>query len=67
MLRGAAELEAAGSDPRATAHDLTMLVRGAVRFAADPSAPAVAGVSEDGSATLREMARSTPYPRSCAC
>lgn len=61
VLRGAAELDAAGSDPRATAHDLTMLVRGAVRFAADPAAPAVAGVSEDGSATLREMARTTPY------
>lgn len=62
VLRGAAELEAAGSDPRATAHDLTALVRGTVRFAADPSAPAVAGISEDGSATLRELARTTPYP-----
>jgi DNA polymerase-3 subunit gamma/tau len=61
VLRGAAELEAAGSDPRATAHDLTALVRGAVRFAADPSAPPVAGISEDGSATLRELARTTPY------
>lgn len=61
VLRGAAELEAAGSDPRATAHDLTILVRGAVRFAADPSAPAVAGVSEDGSATLRELARTSAY------
>ncbi len=61
VLRGAAELEAAGSDPRATAHDLTALVRGAVRFAADPAAPTVAGISEDGSATLREMARTTPY------
>jgi DNA polymerase-3 subunit gamma/tau len=61
VLRGAAELEAAGSDPRATAHDLTALVRGAVRFAADPSAPAVAGISEDGSATLRELARTTAY------
>ncbi len=61
VLRGAAELEAAGSDPRATAHDLTALVRGAVRFAADPSAPGVAGISEDGSATLRDMARTTPY------
>ncbi|MBK9968438.1 MAG: DNA polymerase III subunit gamma/tau [Holophagales bacterium] len=61
VLRGAAELEAAGSDPRATAHDVTILVRGAVRFAADPSAPAVAGVSEDGSATLRELARTSAY------
>ncbi len=61
VLRGAAELEAAGSDPRATTHDLTALVRGAVRFAADPSAPGVAGISEDGSATLRDMARTTPY------
>jgi DNA polymerase-3 subunit gamma/tau len=61
VLRGAAELEAAGSDPRATAHDLTALVRGAVRFAADPAAPAVAGISEDGSATLRELARTTAY------
>ncbi len=62
VLRGAAELDAAGSDPRATAHDLTSLVRGTVRFAADPSAPAVAGISEEGSATLRELARTTPYP-----
>ncbi|HYN41482.1 MAG TPA: DNA polymerase III subunit gamma/tau [Thermoanaerobaculia bacterium] len=61
VLRGAAELEAAGSDPRATAHDLTALVRGAVRFAADPAAPTVAGISEDGSATLRELARTTAY------
>jgi DNA polymerase-3 subunit gamma/tau len=61
VLRGAAELEAAGSDPRATAHDLTVLVRGTVRFAADPSAPAVPGISEDGSATLRELGRETPY------
>lgn len=61
VLRGAAELEAAGSDPRATAHDLTALVRGTVRFAADPSAPAVPGISEDGAATLRELGRATPY------
>jgi DNA polymerase-3 subunit gamma/tau len=61
VLRGAAELEAAGSDPRATVHDLTVLVRGTVRFAADPSAPAVPGISEDGSATLRELGRGTPY------
>ena len=61
VLRVAAELEAAGSDPRATAHDLTGLVRGTVRFAADPAAPAVAGISEDGSAVLRELARATPY------
>jgi DNA polymerase-3 subunit gamma/tau len=61
VLRGAAELDAAGSDPRATAHDLTALVRGTVRFAADPAAPLVAGISEDGSTTLRELARSTPY------
>jgi len=61
VLRAAAELDAAGSDPRATAHDLTALVRGTVRFAADPAAPAVAGISEDGSATLRELARTTPY------
>jgi len=62
VLRGAAELEAAGSDPRATAHDLTALVRGTVRFAADPAAPAVAGISEEGSATLRDLARSSSYP-----
>jgi len=61
VLRGAAELDAAGSDPRATAHDLTALVRGTVRFAADPAAPGVAGISEDGAATLRELARATPY------
>ncbi|MDX9735072.1 MAG: DNA polymerase III subunit gamma/tau [Thermoanaerobaculia bacterium] len=61
VLRGASELDAAGSDPRATAHDLTLLVRGTVRFAADPSAPAIAGISEDGSAALRELARATPY------
>jgi DNA polymerase-3 subunit gamma/tau len=61
VLRAATELDAAGSDPRATAHDLTALVRGTVRFAADPAAPAVAGISEDGSATLRELARTTPY------
>ena len=42
-------------------HDLTALVRGTVRFAADPSAPDVAGISEDGSAILRELARTTPY------
>lgn len=61
VLRAATELDAAGSDPRATAHDLTALVRGTVRFAADPAAPTVAGISEDGSATLRELARTTPY------
>jgi DNA polymerase-3 subunit gamma/tau len=62
VLRAAAELEAAGSDPRATAHDLTALVRGTVRFAADPSAPAVPGISEEGATTLRELARTTAYP-----
>ena len=67
VLRGAAELEAAGADPRATVHDLTALVRGTVRFAADPSAPAVAGISEDGSATLRELARTTPYSTLLRC
>ncbi len=61
VLKGCAELDAAGSDPRATLHDLTSLVRGAVRVAADPNTAAVSGLSEEGSVQLREMARLTPY------
>ena len=61
VLRSSAALEAAGSDPRATLHDLTALVRGAVRLAADPGALPPAGLSEDGADRLATFARLTPY------
>jgi DNA polymerase-3 subunit gamma/tau len=61
VFKGCAELEAAGAEPRATLHDLTALVRGAVRLAADPKAPPPTGLSEDGADRVREFARTTPY------
>ncbi|MEO8585446.1 MAG: AAA family ATPase, partial [Acidobacteriota bacterium] len=61
VFKGCAELEAAGAEPRATLHDLTALVRGAVRLAADPAAPPPTGLSEEGAERIREFARTTPY------
>ncbi|MEO8055807.1 MAG: AAA family ATPase, partial [Acidobacteriota bacterium] len=61
VLKGCAELDAAGADPRSTLHDLTALVRGAVRLAADPNALPPPGLSEDGAARLAGFARVTPY------
>ena len=61
VLKGCAELDAAGAEPRATLHDLTALVRGAVRLAADPAAQPPAGLSEEGAERVREFARTTPY------
>ena len=61
VFKGCAELEAAGAEPRATLHDLTALVRGAVRLAADPAAPPPTGLSEEGAERVREFARLTPY------
>lgn len=61
VLRGASRLEAAGAEPRATLHDLTALVRGAVRLAADPASPPPSGLSEEGAAELAAFATSTPY------
>jgi DNA polymerase-3 subunit gamma/tau len=61
VFKGCAELEAAGAEPRATLHDLTALVRGAVRLAADPKAPPPTGLSEGGAERIREFARTTPY------
>jgi len=62
VLKGCAELDAAGADARATLHDLTALVRGAVRLAADAGAAPPAGLSEQGALRLAEFARVTPYP-----
>ena len=61
VFKGCAELEAAGAEPRATLHDLTALVRGAVRLAADPAAPPPTGLSEEGAERVQEFARLTPY------
>src|SRR5512141_420553 len=61
VFKGCAELEAAGAEPRATLHDLTALVRGALRLAADPAAPPPTGLSEEGAERVREFARLTPY------
>jgi len=61
VFKGCAELEAAGAEPRATLHDLTALVRGAVRLAADPKAPPPTGLSEEGAGRIRDFARTTPY------
>jgi DNA polymerase-3 subunit gamma/tau len=61
VLKGCGELESSGSDPRATLRDLTALVRGTLRLAADPSAPPPAGLSEDAAARLAEFAKATPY------
>ncbi len=61
VFKGCAELEAAGAEPRATLHDLTALVRGAVRLAADPAAAPPTGLSEEGAERVREFARLTPY------
>ncbi|MGE5346474.1 MAG: DNA polymerase III subunit gamma/tau [Acidithiobacillales bacterium] len=61
VLKGCAELEASGSDPRATLRDLTAIVRGTLRLAADPAAPPPAGLSEEGAARLAEFAKGTPY------
>src|SRR5262249_22277792 len=47
VLRGAAELEATGADARTTIHDLTALVRGMLRLAAEPSSLPPAGLSEE--------------------
>lgn len=62
VLAGSATLEAAGADPRATLHDLTALVRGMVRLAADSAAPPPAGLSDEGNARVASYARATPYP-----
>ena len=61
VFKGCAELEAAGAEPRATLHDFTALVRGAVRLAVDPAAPPPTGLSEEGAERVREFARLTPY------
>ena len=61
VLKGCAELDAAGAEPRSTLHDLTALVRGAVRLAADPKAAPPPGLSEDGAERLTGFARVTPY------
>jgi DNA polymerase-3 subunit gamma/tau len=61
VLKGCAELDAAGAEPRSTLHDLTALVRGAVRLAADPKATPPPGLSEDGAERLTGFARVTPY------
>ncbi|HEV8268130.1 MAG TPA: AAA family ATPase, partial [Thermoanaerobaculia bacterium] len=61
VLRLSAELEGAGADPRTTLHDLTVLVRGAVRLAADPSSPPPTGLSEAAAKELAGFAASTPY------
>jgi DNA polymerase III subunit gamma/tau len=61
VFKGCAELEAAGAEPRATLHDFTALVRGAVRLAADPKASPPTGLSEEGADRIREFARTTPY------
>src|SRR5512141_2265642 len=61
VLKGCAELDAAGADPRSTLHDLTALVRGAVRLAADPTALPPPGLSEDGAGRLAGSAPVTPY------
>jgi len=61
VFKGCAELEAGGAEPRATLHDLTALVRGAVRFVVDPAAAPPTGLSEDGAGRVRELARVTPY------
>ncbi len=61
VLKGCAGLEAAGADPRTTLHDLTALVRGTVRRAADPLSPPPSGLSEDAAAQIAEFARVTPY------
>jgi DNA polymerase-3 subunit gamma/tau len=61
VFKGCAELEAAGAEPRATLHDLTALVRGAVRLAVDPAAQPPAGLSEEGALRITEFGRTTPY------
>ncbi len=61
VLRGVARLDAAGADPRTTLHDLTSLVRGVVRLAADPKSAPPPGLSEDASAALVSLSKSTPY------
>ncbi len=61
VFKSCAELEAAGAEPRATLHDLTALVRGAVRLAVDPAALPPTGLSEEGAERVREFARTTPY------
>jgi len=58
VLKGCAELEATGADPRATLRDLTALVRGTVRLAADPSAPP----PWDSRKKLRRGSRSSRRP-----
>ncbi len=67
VLKGTTELEAAGADPRAALHDLTALVRGTVRLAADPGALPPAGLSEEGAARLSAFASSTPYSTLLRC
>jgi len=61
VLKRLGELEASAADPRTALHDLTSLVRGAVRMAADPSAPQPTGLSESSAAELAQFARSAPY------
>jgi DNA polymerase-3 subunit gamma/tau len=61
VLSGCARLEVSGADPRATLHDLTALVRGAVRLAADPGAALPAGLSEEAARQVGEFSRTTPY------
>ncbi len=61
VLRGCAALEAVGADPRMTLRDLTALLRGAVRLAADPKAEPPAGLSEDAAARIRGFSKSAPY------
>ena len=61
VLAGCAELEASGADPRATLRDLTALVRGTVRLAADPEASPPAGISEEAAGRLAGFAKATPY------
>lgn len=61
VLSHCARLEAAGADARASLHDLTSLVRGAVRQAADPNSPSPQGLSDEAVAQVRDFARSIPY------
>jgi DNA polymerase-3 subunit gamma/tau len=61
VLKGAAELEASGTEARTTIHDMTALARGMLRLAADPSSLPPSGLSEDAAARLGELAKATPY------
>lgn len=61
VLRASATLEASGAEPRSTLHDLTAVVRGAARLAADPGAAPPSGLSDAGAAQVAELARTTPW------